>query len=255
MTESGVLLHAKHAFMPNSLGYCGPDENAIMQRGLESGKPGEEVVSSLRKFEAAYPFLKLIARSSGREVFDYSVPEAYWIGNSLLRSVSVPEFYSFSHRELRGKDEGRTRELFRQLDGSGVPHHTFYVMSTYAASTATDGPDLGSESQKKLAGLIDDCRISWGKVVRVGKKDLVVAARQVKFADGLLVLGSPATRRVDYNPDVRPFGSVKAGDTVSLHWNYACDVLNGRQARNIAKYTREDLSLVNRLLEAKGRRR
>ena len=25
-SKSGIVLHAKHAYMPNALGYCGPDD-------------------------------------------------------------------------------------------------------------------------------------------------------------------------------------------------------------------------------------
>jgi hypothetical protein len=253
MTDAGILFHAKHAFMPNNLGYCGPDENPKILLGLEKGKSSGDFVGALRKFEAAYPFLKLIARSSGRDVFDYSVPEAYWIGNTLLHRVPVSEFYSFSHRELRGKDERQTREFFKRLDGSAVPHHTFYVMSTYAASTAAHGQGVGNESEKKLAEMIDKCRISWGRVTRVGDEDLVVLARPIRFAEGRLVMGPPVRKRVGYNPEVKPFGSVRPGDTVSLHWNYACEVLNVRQVRNIVRFTEADLSLVNRYLESMSR--
>ena len=97
MRESGVLFHAKHAFMPNFLGYCGPDERGRIQQSLEGGKTDDELVRTLRQFEAAYPFLGLIAKSTGREVFDYAVPEAYWIGNSLLTKVPASDFYRFSH--------------------------------------------------------------------------------------------------------------------------------------------------------------
>ncbi len=251
MTEEGVLFHARHAFMPNNLGYCGPDENAKMLESLEAGKPGEALVTSLKKFEAAYPFLKLIARSSGRQVFDYSVPEAYWVGNSLLRRVPAADFYSFSHRELGGKDQARTKEVFRLLDGSALPHHTFYVMSTYAASTATDGPNPGNLRQRKLAELIDNCRISWGRVSSVRTKELEVVVQPVTVVDGSLALSRPVRRLAKYNPEVRPFGTVKAGDVVSLHWNYACDILDGRQQRNIVRYTKADLALVNRVLDSK----
>jgi hypothetical protein len=252
--ESGIIFHAKHAYMPNSLGYCGPDEKGKIRQELEEGRVDEELIRSLERFEAAYPFLKLIARSTGNHVFDYAVPEAYWIGNSLLERVPVPEFYAFSHRELKGRDPGKVREVFRALDGSALPHHTFYVMSTYAASGAAHGPNLTNESGKKLAELIDNCRISWGKVKKVEGKELQVEVRPLHLVEGRLGLASPRLKRVQYNPEVRPFGSVKTGDVVSLHWNYACDVLNSRQSRNIAKYTDADLSLVNRFLATKARR-
>ncbi len=250
MKSDGVLFHAKHAFMPNSLGYCGPDEKGQIQRELEGNRSDEELVQTLQKFEAAYPFLKLIAKSSGREVFDYSVPEAYWIGNGLLDRVPVSDFYSFSHHEIRGRDPEKVREVFRRLDGVAPPHHTFYVMSTYATSAVPDGPNITNQAKRKLAEVVDNCRISWGTVRKVGKDELQVEVRRVDFDDGGLSLARPAVKRVRYNPEVRPFGTVRAGDVVSIHWNYACDVLTPRQARNIARYTDTDIRLTNRLMKS-----
>ena len=248
MTRKGILFHAKHAFMPNTLGYCGPDERGLIKEGLEDGIPGDSVVRTLERFEAAYPFLKLIARNTGRQVFDYEVPEAYWIGNSLLDRIPPPDFYSFSHRELQGKDHAKVRDLFRELDGKATPHHSFYVMSTYAASSEADGANVDNESEKKIGTLIDNCRISWGNVVDVGREELKVSYRPLELSGRTLALAEPRLKKVRYNPLVKPFGSVRRGAVVSLHWGYACDVLTHAQELNIAKYTRSDLTQVNRYL-------
>lgn len=255
MTDSGILFHAKHAFMPNRLGYCGPDERGRIQQDLEAGKKSDELVRSLQGFEAAYPFLKLIARSTGREVFDYSVPEAYWIGNSLLGRVPAQEFYTFSHHEIKGRGRESVKSAFKALDGSAIPHHTFYVMSTYATSSVPDGPNLTNETSRKVAELIDNCRISWGRVRRVGEKELRVEVRPLRFEGGRMELTTPVLKRVRYNPEVKPFDRIGKGDVVSLHWGYACDVLTRRQTRNISRYTDSDLALVNRLLATKSVRR
>jgi hypothetical protein len=254
MKEDGILFHAKHAFMPNLLGYCGPDERGRIQQGLEEGKSGEDLVQTLQKFEAAYPFLKLIAKSTGRDVFDYAVPEAYWIGNGLLGKVSGSEFYAFSHHDLKGRDTKEVKAVFMELNGAAPPHHSFYVMSTYATSAVPDGPNLTNESRKKVGELVDNCRISWGRVKGVEKETLQVEFRPIVVEDGRLQLAPPKIKRVRYNPEVRPFSSVRTGDVVSLHWNYACDILTSRQARNIAKYTSADVALVNRFLTSKTRR-
>ena len=63
---------------------------------------------------------------------------------------------------------GRVRQLFRELDGAARPHHTFYVMSTFVAPNAVDGPNLANESGKKIAAAMDSCRVSWGTVLGVG---------------------------------------------------------------------------------------
>ncbi len=254
MVEDGVILHAKHAYRPNVLGYCGPDGKGSIQQGLEKGKADGRLVDTLQEFEAAYPFLKLIAGATGREVFDYSVPEAYWIGNGLLDRVPVADFYGFSHRGLRGGGKESVREVIKNLNGSALPHHSFYVMSTYAASGAADGTSLATEASKKIAELMDNCRISWGRVREVKGRELQVETKPLVVSDGRLSLTKPVLKRVQYNPEVKPFASVRAGDAVSVHWGYACDVLTKRQVGNIAKYTSADLALVNRFLSSKAGR-
>jgi len=254
LKDKGLVLHAKHAFMPNALGYCGPDARGRILQLLEEGKAGEGLLKTLEGFEAAYPFLNLIARNTGRDVFDASVPEAYWIGNSLLDEVPHSDFYGFSHRELKGKDPRKVRDLFRSIDGSAPPHHTFYVLSTYAGSTVADGPDMSNEHRGKVTELMDNCRISWGKVKQVRKNELQVEYRPVVVDESSVTLSAPRLKVVKYNPEVKPFGSVKPGVVVSLHWDYACDVLSERQTRNLARYTDTDLALINRFLAAKTRR-
>jgi Family of unknown function (DUF6390) len=252
MKENGLVLHAKHAFMPNSLGYCGPDDRGRILQLLEEGKAEKGLLKTLKGFEAAYPFLSLIARNTGRDVFDASVPEAYWIGNSLLEKVPHSDFYGFSHRELTGKDPMRVRDLFKRLDGSAPPHHTFYVLSTYAGSTVADGPDISNERGNKVAELMDNCRISWAKVKQVRKNELKVEHTPIMIEGSSVTLAAPRLKTVKYNPEVKPFSSVRPGAVVSLHWNYACDVLSERQARNLAKYTEADLTLINRFLASKA---
>jgi Family of unknown function (DUF6390) len=248
MNERGLLFHAKHAFMPNNLGYCGPDDRGRILLALVRSKGGEKLVSTLKEFEAAYPFLNLIARSTGRDAFDYSVPEAYWIGNGLLDRVPVPEFYTFSHRELNGKDPKEVRKVFRSAGAAARPHHSFYVMSTFASSSVADGPSVENANAKKVSALIDSCRVSWGTVREVGAGELRVEYRPVAIEHGRLKMSAPKMKKVSYNPEVTPFGAVRPGDVVSLHWDYACEVLSARQVRNISKYTLMDLVSVNKML-------
>ena len=254
MNKNGILFHAKHAYMPNVLGYCGPEERGRILKGIEEGKAGDDLVTTLKEFEAAYPFLKLIARNNGKEAFDYSVPEAYWIGNSLLERVPASDFHGFAQRELKGMGNERARTVLKGLHGPALPHHSFYVMSTYAVAGSGNGPDLTNEASKKIAALIDSCRISWGTVAEVGSEDLRVKLKPIVIDDGRLALGRPVLRRVKYNADVNPFGAVNRGDIVSIHWNYACEVLSPRQAKNISRFTEVDLSLVNRFLESRERK-
>jgi hypothetical protein len=255
MKESGVLLHAKHAYMPNRLGYCGPDDRGRILQYLEESKGGEDLVATLKGFEAAYPFLRLIAKSTGKDVFDYQVPEAYWIGNSLLDRVPTPDFYRFSHHELVGKDPREVKNMFKALGNAVRPHHSFYVMSTYATSSVADGPNLREDGRKKVQDLIDSCRISWGQVKEVSGGKLGVAYRPIIITENGLRLAKAMVKKVNYNPEVSSFAAVKPGDWVTLHWNYACEVVTARQLRNIEKYTELDIRSTNTLLRTQPRRR
>ena len=254
MEKKGLLFHAKHAYMPNNLGYCGPDENGTILNHLEEAKAGDDLVRTLSGFEAAYPFLKLIARNSGREVFDYSVPEAYWIGNELLAKVDPSDFLGFARSELKGAGMKNLQTGFKVLRGEAVPHHSFYVMSTYAGGDG-DGPTLSDDGARKVAELMDNCRISWGTVREVDGSELVVRYQPLVIEEHGLALAGPREKKVRYDPRVRPFGTVEPGDVVSIHWNYACEILSQRQARNINRYSLADIDLVNRAVSADPRRK
>lgn len=251
MKEDGAIFHAKHAFMPNSLGYCGPDGNGTIREHLEGGSTGERLVRTLRGFDAAYPFLRLIARNAGRDVFDYAVPEAYWIGNPLLDRVEPSDYYRFSREELKGGGMKGLQASLKELVGGVAPHHTFYVMGTYVGRGG-DGPKLGTDPRRKLEALVESCRISWGKVVEVGRSELLVRSRPLRIEEEGFKLGGARTRRVSYNPLVPPFGSIRPGDSVSVHWGYACEVLSPRQTVSIERYTSADIRSANALL---GKRR
>ena len=246
----GELLHAKHALQPNSLGYCGPDENATILEHLHESKTSEKLDSTLMKFESAYPFVKMIAKATGRQPFDREVTEAYWIGNSLLDRVPPSEFYQFAHQNLASsrKKVGKkdrlmkeeTRSLFRELGHSARPHHTFYVLGMYAKSNIKSG------SEEKLVQLMDSCRVSWGKVVEVKRAGLVVDSRPLSLSDGRLSLASPVRREVRYDPLITSFAGIRPGDWVSVHWNFASEKLTPHQLMNLRKYTALDIEATNR---------
>jgi hypothetical protein len=240
----GELLHAKHALMPNSLGYCGPDENGRILEHLRSSSTSEGLLSTLSRFEAAYPFIRMIAKSTGRRTFDYEVAEAYWIGNRLLDSVKPSHFFEFAHQGLASplkKEDAKT--LFRELGPIAKPHHTFYVLGMYSRSGGAPA------NQKKLLQLMESCRISWGKVLEVGEKRLTVESSQLTASGGQLGLSRPMAREIGYDREIWPFEEIKTGDWVSIHWNFASERLTRNQLRNIRKYTALDIQVTNAFVD------
>lgn len=252
-TESdGILFHAKHTLKPNSLGYCGPDENETILKHLYESSTSPELLSTLTKFEAAYPFVRMIAKSTGRQPFDRKVTEAYWIGNSLLDQVAPSEFFQFSRRDLgrsrmkAGKKEGidkeETKSLFKHLGSIAKPNHTFYVLGMYARSNVKSG------AESKLLGLMDSCRVSWARVLDVKKDTLLVDRPSLMFRQDQLSLSRPEKKVIHYDPLIPPFASIRKGDWVSVHWNFASERLLPYQLRNLKRYTALDIKATNRLV-------
>ena len=92
----GSLLFARYAFMPNHLGYCGGPESQDLLEYAREGVADEGLNQIIRQFQAAYPYLQFIARSTGiGDPMDPRVVQAYWLGGDLLRRVEAREFYSF----------------------------------------------------------------------------------------------------------------------------------------------------------------
>jgi len=248
--HAGVLLHAKHAYMPNNLGYCGPDDRGRILQAIRESAVDDRLLGVLKNFEAAYPFIHFIAKSTGRDPFDYDVTEAYWLGNRLLSGVSPSGFYEFTHRGLKTKtDKDEMRKLFAALKSQPVPHHSFYVLSIWSRSErALNHPEMDSKTSRSVEQLMDNCRISWGKVIEARGTTLRVEYSPLKIHDGKLAISTPVTRKVQYDPEVPSFRNLKSGDNVSIHWNFACEVLTPVQLRNIKKYTLGDVKAANQLM-------
>ncbi len=250
--SAGEFLHTKHAFPPNSLGYCGPDVRGKIQDYLHNHDAnGEALLSTLTKFEAAYPFVKMIAKSTGRKPFDYKVTEAYWLGNSLLNHVEPVEFFEFAHKGINSRlPKKDSKLLFEELGAIARPHHTFYVLGMYAR------PASQTANRDKILELMDSCRISWGKVMDVKDKELIVERRPLTFADGdeQLLLSKPVKKKVAYDREISPFDTIKSGDWVSLHWNFASEKLTPQQVRNLKVFTAQDIKATNLFADILQRR-
>ena len=117
-TASGPVLFARYAYGPNRFGYCGPDDADEL---LEAGVAGQDRVlrALAQRFEGAYPYLALIARSAGiRDPLDRRVVEAYWLGSDLLRDVPVAAFGASideRFRERRPDEAADAGDQRRQL--------------------------------------------------------------------------------------------------------------------------------------------
>ena len=237
----GMVRFIRYGFMPNRLRYCGGDENRLLfdhavEQVVDGGLQGH-----LKKFTGALPYLQLIARANGiADPFDPRVVDAYWIGNELLDRVEVRQLYD-SLLERFGKQlQGRTRDYVLGKAPAGArPHHSFHVLDVHSR-VGDFGQTLPS---------MDHCRVSWGTVVEVDCGELVVDRVPLVLEQGKLALGAPIRERIVRQIEGRGFvEQTVAGDVVSIHWGWACEVLTPSQLRRLEHYSHHHLTIANQTI-------
>jgi len=255
-SPSGPVLFARYAFGPNRLGLCGPEDwrsllelGALGSRGAASAL-AVEIDHGLRdlaaRFEGAYPYLELIARAHGlADPMDRRVVDAYWIGNALSDQVDPVLMRQSMEARFRGQLPAQAWRWLESKPGSGArPTHAFHVLDVF--------PTLGLMRGGAVAdtlGLMDSCRIRWGRVLEIGGEQLVVAVVPLALVEGKLALGEARPQAVRRWLDGTGFVSdVDVGDVVSLHWDWACEVLSPARLRALQRRTIFQLGLANRTI-------
>jgi hypothetical protein len=237
----GMVRFIRYGFMPNRLRYCGGDENRLLFDHAVEGVVDGGLKGHLQKFTGALPYLQLIASANRiSDPFDPKVVDAYWIGNDLLDRVEVRQLYD-SLLERFGKQlQGRTRDLVLGKAPAGArPHHSFHVLDVHSRV---------GELGQSLATM-DHCRVSWGAVVEVSGGELVVDRVPLLLRQGKLVLGRSTRERVMRQIDGRGFvDGAQAGDVVSIHWGWACEVLSLAQRQRLEYYSCLHLAIANRTI-------
>jgi hypothetical protein len=121
------------------------------------------------------------------------------------------------------------------------PHHNFHVFDVYRrAGLMRD--DRATVAVERM----DACRVSWGRVLLVDGAEVVVERSPLALQGGRLALGPPVPvrvlRRVDGGgtPD-----DIRVGETVSVHWDWACDRLAPHCLRELARVTRRAIAHAN----------
>ena len=238
MPTDGTILFARYAFMPNRLNYCGGDDNKTLFDYCVAKQTDPGLVFILQKFQAAYPYLKLIASSNDiPDPFDARVVEAYWIGNELLDRVDLTQFYNSLHERFAQRLDPKTLGYLLSKPPLGArPHHNFHVFDVHN--------HMGTLEHS--LDTMENCRIGWGRVKEIGPTHFVVEHQPLILEQGRLKLGELREKKVMRQIDGTGFVSNgQVGDFISFHWNWACDVLSPRQANNLEKCTRYHLKLAN----------
>jgi Family of unknown function (DUF6390) len=242
---AGALKFGRYAFPPNQLGYCGPDDNQALFEYVAEKRPDEGLVELGRRFEGAYPYLRLIAGANGvDDPFDERVVEAYWIGSPLLGGVGPRALHDSMTERFKPRMSSKEFGWLEGKMGSAKPHHNFHVFDIYVRTGLMRG-----EKSNVAVTAMDSCRISWGRVLEVDGAELAVERPELVYTDGKLALSKPQPKRVTRQFNGRGFvEDVKAGDVVSIHWDWACDVLTASQLEQLCRATARCLELANQTI-------
>jgi hypothetical protein len=243
---AGPILFARYAFGPNRLGYCGPDDSALLFGEATRGGDLDALRRSAEQFEGAFPYLQLIAAANGlRDPLDARVVEAYWLGNALLDRVTPGLLgRSLDTRFRRRLRADGWRWLADKPNAGALPMHAFHVLDVF--------PRLGllrTGSVDNALAIMDSCRIRWGRVVERDGDYLVVSAVPLALTDGKLELAAPRFERIRGWQDGAGFlNGVAPGDVVSIHWDWACDTLDARRLEALQAWTRHELGIANQTI-------
>jgi hypothetical protein len=96
---------------------------------------------------------------------------------------------------------------------------------------------------------MDNCRISWARVIDVGGATVEVDRQPLVLIDGQLALGAVARQHLVLLLEGRGLlPSVKPGDDVAVHWGWACEVLQGTALARLKAWTARSLELANQTI-------
>jgi len=252
---NGLWRCARYAFSPNKLKYCGPDKNKELAGYLKTKTSDAGLEEMLREFEAMHPYLKLIANENGiKDEFDERVVEAYWLGNELLDTITLKGFFNHARPRLAKKD---LKWFEIKLPQGAKPNHQFHVLNFWQRT--------GHLARLHTIETMDNCRISWGKIIPFGNTKFPGAqsfatplrlrsgSRQTSSAPEICVACTDKlvykNGQLELEPAIKEVQSwedgYKSGDLVTIHWNWVCEKINQKQAKNLQKYTNLALKLAN----------
>jgi len=238
---SGLLLFIRYAFMPNHLGYCGGNDAEVLFEHATDGRSDNRLAPLLAKFSGALPYLRTIAAGSGiADPFDDRVVEAYWLGNDLLARVEAADLNRSLEERFGAQLTPALRvQLMRKAPQGAKPYHLFHVVDVYRHL----------ESNEVGMAAMESCRISWGQVTAVEGAGLVVRRRPLVLRNQQLVLDDARIERVQRTVFDRGFvNDVAVGQWVSIHWGWACEILDERQRGDLDRWTSHHLRLANQTI-------
>ncbi len=236
---TGHKLTSLFAYKPNKLKYCGENSATKKLYKCITENKCKDVEKEIEKFKALYSYLKVISDKFDKQLLDYKVSEAYWIGNSLLKHFRRGNFDSLL-TELAKQD---TPEIFLKQIGKKfknskllfIPHHSFHVLFL-GVGNVTGSVENNIEN-------INNCLIRWGKITNISPQKAKANAFRLSLSADRLSL-TKKDESFHFDPQIVP--SLKIGDIICTHWGEVCMKLDRKQKNELEKYTKMVIEALNK---------
>lgn len=241
----GLSRCTRYAFAPNRLHLCGPDKSSEIYSYLSEGETDKGLEILLSQFKTMYPYLRQIAHSNKiNDPLDEKVVDAYWIGNSLLDNVLPRQFWRNAvedHMFHKRFDAKSFRILESKIGQNALMHHSFHVLNIMKRT--------GYSEKEHTIESMDACRISWGKVLKISGPFIDVEYSPLKISGHQIIFSSPITKRVARSlGDDATFDDLKIGDSITMHWDWPCEIITPAQAKRLEHYTKLSINFANQTL-------
>ncbi|MEW6295526.1 MAG: DUF6390 family protein [Candidatus Diapherotrites archaeon] len=237
---SGLELFARFALMPNKLNLCGPKDFHQKFYDFIAGrhKDESEIRYGIRQFEVAFPYLKLIAQKNYVEdLIDFSVVEAYFIGNSLLNKCNGSDIRKLIQENFAGwykLSPEIAQKIALGVPNSAVPHHSFHVLNIAAMT----------ELSKATVDFMDKDRVCWGTLKEFSDESALIEFRPIVSLNKKLFLGPLIEKEIEFHKEFFP--KTKIGATIAFHWDFAVLELSRDQQKSLSFYTQQALDFANK---------
>jgi len=202
--KSGLLFFAKYAYPTTLKSNCGPANPEILRKFIQTSRAPKNIRQILMNFPNATKNLRLIARTNGiKDVFDYSVVEAYWVGNKLLNKFPTQT----------------------------APFHLSQLLKLFRSN----------QWSPSTVRFIEDCRIGCGLVLSVKqpitRNRLIGTAKVLEYwplaiKNKSLSFSPSRIKKVKF---VDP--RIRKNNLISLHYGYVCSSLTEKQFAQLASQT------------------
>jgi len=234
MDTKGLELASRFALPPNSLGYCGKGTAPEKFKACILNKKCKGVSKELDKFIVLAPYLKTLAKITGRHRHSQRVVEAYWLGNTELNKVGIND-YNLLLQNLanQGVPAWFIDELNNKAPKKFIPNHLFQILHVGVGKASGAVPfNLNS---------INNCMIRWGRVVRISRTKLSVNLNSLVKSGPSYKLKTK-TEVFSYRLDFLP--RLKVGAFVAVHWKQPVKILTENELTNLKYWTSKVIEIV-----------